>query len=121
MTDVEPKVRQQPEDVHVKRVTVIIVVALAVMALALFVAWALTPTPLIGTARPTPTGPIDGVDRDPIERTDRGLSRAREARARLERWEWVDRERGIARIPIEHAMDLVLRGERPNDAPREAP
>lgn len=25
-----------------------------------------------------------------------------------ERWEWIDRERGIARIPIERAMELVV-------------
>lgn len=121
MTGAEPRVRQQPEDVHVGRVFVVAAVALAIGGIALFVAWSLTPTAAIGVARPAPTGSIAGVDRDPIETSSRGLSRAREARARLERWEWVDRERGLARIPIEHAMDLVVRGERPIDAPREAP
>jgi hypothetical protein len=37
----------------------------------------------------------------------RGLDFARDQRATLDRWGWVDRDAGIARIPIERAMDLV--------------
>lgn len=37
----------------------------------------------------------------------RGLDLRRDQRATLDRWGWVDRDAGIARIPIERAMDLV--------------
>ena len=37
----------------------------------------------------------------------RGLDVARDQRAALDRWAWVDRDAGIARIPVERAMDLV--------------
>jgi len=37
----------------------------------------------------------------------RGLDFARDQRATLDRWAWVDRDAGIATIPVERAMDLV--------------
>ena len=37
----------------------------------------------------------------------RGLDLRRDQRATLDRWGWVDRDAGLARIPIERAMDLV--------------
>ena len=32
---------------------------------------------------------------------------------RLGRYGWVDRDKGLVHVPIEQAMDLVARGERP--------
>jgi hypothetical protein len=43
--------------------------------------------------------------------------RRREAEL-LERYGWVDRERGIARIPVERAMELVLERGLPARRPR---
>ncbi len=37
----------------------------------------------------------------------RGLDVARDQRAMLDRWSWVDRDAGIATIPVERAMDLI--------------
>ena len=37
----------------------------------------------------------------------RGLDLRRDQRASLDRWGWVDRDAGIARIPVERAMELV--------------
>lgn len=79
-------------------------------------AWpTLTPPPAGVAAGPDPavlgpSGPGDGgaaLPRlQPAPETDITRLRARE-RAALSRWGWVDREAGIAQIPIELAMELV--------------
>lgn len=43
----------------------------------------------------------------------RGRSVLQEQRAVLESYGWVDRDRGVVRIPIERAIDLVVEGGRP--------
>lgn len=40
----------------------------------------------------------------------RGLEAHRAQRESLARWGWVDRDAGVARIPIDRAMDLVAAG-----------
>jgi hypothetical protein len=76
-----------------------------------------------------PAGSRDGPDAP----ADFGVAGARlESAPRLERnayfkekdrllhsWQWVDRNAGIARIPIEDAMDLLARQARP--APKPGP
>jgi hypothetical protein len=64
--------------------------ALLVMAAAFGVAWRLT--------APRPTVVV--------------APRSLEADRRLEGYDWVDREHGIIRIPIERAMELVVDGKR---------
>jgi hypothetical protein len=64
--------------------------AFLVMAVAFAVAWRLTaPRPTVGVVTPPPS-------QDP----------------RLEGYDWVDREHGLIRIPIERAMELVVDGRR---------
>lgn len=41
-------------------------------------------------------------------------------RAKLESYGWVDRTRGIIRIPVEQGMQLVIAGKRPEGAPTTA-
>ena len=41
------------------------------------------------------------------------------ARARLEGYAWVDRDAGIARIPIERAMALIAAGAKPAPGTKE--
>jgi len=43
----------------------------------------------------------------------RGASVLGERRAALGRYGWVDRERGVVRIPIQRAIDLFVEGRRP--------
>jgi hypothetical protein len=44
---------------------------------------------------------------------ERGRTLAGVERAELGTYGWVDRERGVARIPISRAMDLVVEGRLP--------
>lgn len=41
------------------------------------------------------------------------------ARARLQGYGWVDGEHGVAHIPIERAMELIVTGRKPAPAPNE--
>lgn len=69
------------------------------------------------TPRPPPPGEL-GIFYDDIEATAEGIRRHVLARRALESYGWVDRERGIAHVPIEVAMEMVLR-EAPAPGPEE--
>ena len=43
----------------------------------------------------------------------------RDAGEHLSQYRWVDRDTGVAQIPIERAMDLVAKGVNPQAAPKE--
>lgn len=51
--------------------------------------------------------------REDIFGEQRGASFLALKRAELDGYAWVDRDRGVVRIPIEQAMDLVVSGRRP--------
>ena len=51
------------------------------------------------------------LDTTPVERDDRGGEERRRQRRALERYGWVDRDGGVARVPITRAMDLVVERE----------
>jgi hypothetical protein len=70
----------------------------------------------VGSLRPSfagPNGPRPApVELSRIEQTlagkaQRGIDLRNAQRRELERWGWVDRQRGVAQIPIDRAMDLV--------------
>ena len=61
------------------------------------------PHPMAG-AQPTPEGPLLQVDSDQELRAY--LEAQRDA---LGRYEWLDRDAGIVRLPVERALELVLR------------
>jgi hypothetical protein len=59
-----------------------------------------------------PNAPLDFAIREPVLESAPQLDRARfdaEKRALVGGYAWVDRGRGIARIPVEAAMDLMVR------------
>ena len=72
----------------------------------------------VGTLRPSAAGPhgprratrtLSQIEQTPIWETRVGID-LREAQGReLERWGWVDRDAGVAKIPIDQAMDIVAR------------
>jgi hypothetical protein len=76
------------------------------------------PHPLAGDLRRTaPPAPV--LQTAPID--DLVALRARE-RSLLETYGWIDKERGIVRIPIEKAMDLLAtRGLPARSAPGDEP
>jgi hypothetical protein len=69
-----------------------------------------------GSLRPSFAGPygprpapveLSRIEQTPVGTAQRGIDLRDEQRRELETWGWVDRKAGIAKIPIERAMDVV--------------
>ena len=80
---------------------VIVAAALSVHALATW--W---DAPLAGANASAPSVHIEGPRLDSAPQYDRDRYYAEKDRL-LDRYEWIDREHGIARIPIEAAMEAL--------------
>jgi hypothetical protein len=57
--------------------------------------------------------PLTGESREVFSAYRRRPPPADEARRELERFGWVDRDAGVAALPIDDAMDLIAQGRRP--------
>ena len=55
---------------------------------------------------------ISHVEQTPIWRTSSGEDLRTEQHRELQAWGWADRDAGVARVPIDVAMDLVVRESR---------
>jgi hypothetical protein len=86
--------------------------AVAAAALLLRAEWRM-PSPV--TWLPRAIGTAD------FEEPPRGLELAAAQRADLDTLGWADRDAGLARIPIERALDLFARRERFAEAPLVVP
>jgi hypothetical protein len=103
-----PHVEQEDENVPLRRVLVTLLATIGVAVAAGCVAWLLLRTyerdraPLVVPGE-VPSGISHGLAS--VER--RGQRLAAEADSVLATYGWVDRERGIVRIPIERAIAIV--------------
>ena len=104
--------RPTREEDHVSRRVIawatVIGAVFAVLCLCVAVRFTRSFTPGARTATQPARAEIGWVEQTPIRETERGLEVVREQRRSLERWGWADRSRGIARVPIERAIDLVV-------------
>ncbi|HEY1692506.1 MAG TPA: hypothetical protein VGG39_10105 [Polyangiaceae bacterium] len=108
---------RQEEDVVASRRLVrigigsVVVGALGVVAAAaLLVAriGAVSPDMAAGKGPAPAPRAISNVEQTPIWQTKAGEDLRAEQRRRLTGWGWVDRDAGVARIPIDRAMDVVV-------------
>lgn len=108
--------RQAAEDLHVRAIAVVAVVGTAIGVAAVLVALWLAPDELRTEARRAfdPRAVIAGVEQQDFEAPARAARMQARARDRLERYAGSDA--GLARIPIERAIELVLNGRRPPEA-----
>ena len=68
---------------------------------------------LPGGASPRAAGTAIGqIAQTPLFGAAEGLTLQQEQREELSRYRWVDKDAGLAAIPIEQAMDLVAREQR---------
>ena len=65
------------------------------------------PAPRPPSAPPTAPPELGTVEQTLVRSARRGLDLEEAQRRSLAQWGWVDRPRGVARIPIERAIDLV--------------
>jgi hypothetical protein len=101
----EPVVRQEPDAIDRRRLRRAIAVGVMgfAIAIAVTVLFLRTAPPQAAAPPPAPAQ----ADTSLVLATERGVTLKRAQRASLERFGWVDRDAGIARIPIERAMDIV--------------
>jgi hypothetical protein len=103
-----PKV--EGDRVSRKFLATVALVALAVAIVSVVAADALLQSGRAASAAPKPVEAADQigtVEQTLIVDTRRGLDEAAKDRQALDRFGWIDRSRGVAKIPIDDAMDLV--------------
>ena len=59
-------------------------------------------------AAPVAERQIAGIHQTMIERDRHGLELRERQRASLGKWSWIDRDRSLAIIPVDRAMDLLV-------------
>jgi hypothetical protein len=109
----EAPVLQEDDRIADRRVIAVSIAAVIVTALGLVVAYWLMPAPLrhrhLAAAQIPEAAPEIGmIEQRLFEGPPRGPDLAREQRAQLGRYGWVDKKAGIARIPIDQAKNLML-------------
>jgi hypothetical protein len=110
-------VRSEEDRISTPRIVAVGVVSLLVFILsgglvALYFQARMTAAPLPPTPADVGRSKIGMVEQQPYGLAERGL-RDREARLeRLGSYGWVDRGSGVAHIPIDRAMELVVKGVR---------
>lgn len=106
--------RQEPDRIHRLAFWITGAATIAVIAGSAVIAWAiLTGTtgpsrvPLHGPAPPNAPPEIGIVEQRLFEDPARGPALRAKQRQILESWGWIDRSRGVARIPIDRAMNII--------------
>jgi hypothetical protein len=101
--------RQERDEVARKKVLAIAAASLAIGAVAVGIsALLLGPRPPNG-----PPASVSTLETSLVADTRRGLDLGERQRASLDEWGWVDRDAGIAHIPIDRAMDIVAAEPQP--------
>ncbi len=104
MTELAPP-RQEDDVLSTRPVLLVLVGTLAAAIVMVAWVWLLVPAPS-RARRPFDRGMVPAIEGELFE-TRPAPSAPTAKRAVLESYGWVDRERGIVRIPVERAMDLA--------------
>jgi hypothetical protein len=113
-------VHQEADDVASRSVVRVAVASVAIGATGVFfaglivaaTAGALQPD-VSGPGGPRPPAPeISGIEQTSIRDTKMGIDMRDAQRRQLEGWGWADRDAGVATIPIERAIDLIVEARR---------
>jgi hypothetical protein len=101
-------VRQAPDLLDRRKLARVTAGSLVVFALATAGAWYLLEASRRSPALVAASAPVGTVETALFSTAERGLTLHAQQREALEHYGWVDRDAGIARIPIERAMDLLI-------------
>jgi hypothetical protein len=122
------EVRQEEDVVRERTLVRVSLIALAVSVVAVLVSTAILgrdgqaalgggPAERVAKHGNVAPPTIGLVEQTLIEHEERGLAQRRAEEARLEAYGWVDRRQGIAHIPIEEAMALIVSENRADGGP----
>lgn len=117
----DAKLRQSPDRLADRKIAAVTVGSIAITTIALVVAWVLLeqwapPERHEGGAPPPAPSTIATLEQSLILHTERGEELHQRQRASLTRLGWVDRDAGIARIPVERAIDVLAASPPPVDS-----
>jgi len=105
--------RQEQDELPRRTILGIAGASIAITLVSLFVARAMLGGGSKTGANESAGAPqtIGTVEQTLVNASRRGLDLRAEQQKQLQRYGWVDRDAGIATIPIDRAMDLVVRQE----------
>lgn len=105
----ESVVRQEPERINARRTLWFTLGVIAALVGSVILIWFTLPQRLrtLRTDR-LPVEPVSRVEQARFIPVARGIRMRERALEGLEETSWVDREAGIARIPVDQAVDLYL-------------
>jgi hypothetical protein len=118
--------RQEPDQPRGRRAAALLFAGALCIVLAVLASRALMPSARTAEERDTrqSTEPVGRgsarLERGSIERTAAGIELMRAQRKTLETFAWIARDSGIASIPIERAMQIIVQqaaAERRSDSP----
>jgi hypothetical protein len=110
--------RQAPDEVAERKVSGIIAGGLAITLGALVVAWLLLEQwgqPPRAKEPPPAPRTIGILEQSLIRDTERGVELRDRQYKELATWGWVDRDAGIAKIPVASAIDILAAAPLPPD------
>jgi hypothetical protein len=112
----QPSIRQQAEGVRAGAIWAVAVGVIVVGAALVVIAWWLVVAP--PDAAPAPAA--SPLAHELFDRATEAAAVRAAGAARLERYEWVDRAAGVARIPIDRAIDAIVADPKLIGAPTSA-
>lgn len=81
----------------------------AAITIAIFVASVVGAAEAARTSDDTPVArPTDTLERSLVAVTERGVDLNEKRAKDLDHWSWADRDAGVARMPIDEAIDLTV-------------
>jgi len=114
------EVRQSPDVLDRRTMVAVTIGSILITTVALVVAWLLLEAwGQKPRTTPPPVAPrtIGTLEQTLVLDTKRGLDLRAEQESSLRRWEWVDRDAGVGRIPISEAIDVLAAEPLPADRP----
>lgn len=112
----EPSIQQEAEGVRAGAIWSVAAGVIVVGAVLVVIAWWLVVAPPAAE----PAAATSPLDHELFDLTTEAASVHAAGAARLERYEWIDREAGVARIPIDRAIDAIVADPRLIGAPTSA-
>jgi len=102
------EVEQEPDALPLRAILIVAGITFAIFVLAVIIAAEVARKSILYPVPP----PRDTLERPLVAVTERGVTLQKERAKELDRWSWVDRDAGVASMPIEEAIDLTVKEQK---------